>query len=1088
MVQLFANQLFKQNAMRKFRFVLAMLSLFLLWSPASDAQMKNISGTILSEENQSPLTGVTIRVKGTRRVAQTDANGKFSIQAADGETLQISYVGYVTQDLKVGAASTIGVKLKTADNTMGEVVVTAMDIKRNPRSLGYSTQSVKGEDIQESQRENFLNSLQGRVAGLTLDPTSGLAGASSSVVLRGFNSLALSNQPLYVVDGVILDNSTLNETSTGGSTNGLASDKPNRVSDYQNRIADINPNDIENITVLKGPEATALYGSQASSGAIVITTRKAKTNKFALQYDNSFRFQEITRFPKTLDTYGPGINGVGSVSFRRFGPAYASGTELFDNIGNFFRTGTAQTHNLGMDFGFGESKFRASGSFFDQKGVVPNNDFRRYNARISNTTKFWKGKLEISPSVAYSNSINNKVLRSGGGFLLGLLIWPKTNDIRKFESDLTGDKLDLFESTSTNGEYDNPLWNVYNNRGRDENTRLTYSMGLNVNPFKWLTLSGRFGYDTYQQEGFLFFHPQSFYVSAGSGGQLDNYWRKYTGYNHTITATVKKNLGKNFALRVMGGTMWQDYRTRMWAVYGTNIIDSVGGLRNLTGNGKMYKGGSVISDRDLATIMGNYMDSSVTSPTTRLRLNRNKLGDWNYIDLRQLAYFSEVALSFKNVLFLNYTHRFEQSSTLPPGSRNYNYPGFSVSAIMSDIFPAISQKSFINYWKIRTSRATTARLNSPYSTQSFFIDNLGSGGGYSYGFTNSQPSLKPETQNTYEIGTELRMFKNRLTVDFTHYNTLNEDQIIENFRLSYGTGYVLNTQNAGSTRNKGIEISVNWNAFKKKNLTWDMTFNFNRMRNKVLRLPDGTSEFYLSDTWLYGNARGGLMKGMPTTTITGYHYARNTSGQILINPTNGLPVVNQFYQVIGDRNPDFTLGWLNSIRYKNWKINMLWDLKMGGDVFNATKMFMTFNGISTNTADRYIPRVVPGVLNDAFANTGTPTLNTIAVIPAYNNYYYNTDISNIHVPEEAFIEKDVNYLRLRDITISYTFKKEFLKGVKALSAFVTGNDLILLTNYSGADPAVNGNTSGSRGVGAFGFDYGTLAAPVQVNMGIRASF
>ena len=447
-----------------------------------------------------------------------------------------------------------------------------------------------------------------------------------------------------------------------------------------------------------------------------------------------------------------------------------------------------------------------------------------------------------------------------------------------------------------------------------------------------------------------------------------------------------------------------------------------------------------------------------------------------------MAYFGEVAFSYKNYLFLNYTHRFEQASTLSPGLRNYDYPGVSVSMILSDMIPSIKKGGFVNYWKVRTSRATTARLNSPYSTQSVFVDNLGSGGGYSWGFTNSNPFVEPEKQKTYELGTEFRLFNNRFTVDFTYYNTLNEGQIIENFRLSYGTGFVLNTQNAGSTRNKGLEMVVNYGVIKKKDFSWDMTFNFNRMRNKVEVLPKSTSEYYIADTWLYGAARGGIMRGGPTTTITGNSYQRNTAGQILIDPATGLPLKNTTYSIIGDRNPDFTCGWTNNIRFKRLKLSMLWDSKVGGDVFNGTNLFMTLNGISMKTADRYTPRVVAGVLKNGLENTATPTINTISVIPAFNNTYYT------NMPEEEFIERDVNFFRLRDITLSYTFKKDLIKGFKNLSAFVTGNDLILLTNYSGADPSVNGNTAGGRGVGAFGFDYGTLAAPMQLNVGIRASF
>ncbi len=1061
-------------------FVLSMM--LLLLPPAVQAQEKVITGTIISEDNKTPLAGVTVRVKGTRKIAQTDAQGKFSISVKPGETLQITYVGYETTEVKPGDGGTVGVSLKTADNMMGEVVVTAMDIRRNPRELSYSVQKVSGSDIQETQRENFLNSLQGRVAGLTLDQTSGEAGASSSVVLRGFNSLSLSNQPLYVVDGVIMDNSTLNETSSGGATNGLASDKANRQSDYQNRIADINPADIESITVLKGPEATALYGSMASSGAIVITTRRAKSNKLQIQYDNSFRFQRVTRWPETLDDYANGDNGVAlSTTFRRFGPKQDPSVKTFDHRDAFFRTGTAMTHNLGLDFGVKESKFRVSGTYFNQKGVVPNNDFTRYSVRISNTTKFFKDKLEISPAFQYVNTDNHKVLRSAGGYMLSLLVYPNTIDISTFQND-QGDKLDVLDNTTSNGEYDNPLWNVYNNIGRDQLARKASSLSVNLRPWKFLTIAGRFGYDTYDQEGFLFFHPQSFYVTPSSGGSIDMYWRRYKGYNHTITATYNKTIKKNFNVRLMGGTMWIDTKTEMWAISGGGLIDSVSSNTNDASGlvGKMYKNGSILTDAQLAALMGNYMDSNVIKQSTRLRLNRNKFGEWNYVQLRQIAYFGEFAVSFKNYAFLNYTHRFEQSSTLPAKNRKYNYPGMGISLILSDMFPSL-KKGSLNYWKIRASRAQTARLNSPYSTQSVFVDNQASGGGYSYGFFNNNADLEPEKQKTYEMGTEFRLFNSRLSLDITYYNTLNDGQIIENFRLSYGTGYVLNTQNAGSTRNKGLEITLDYNVMKKNNFTWDMRFNFNRMRSRLVKLPANVAEYYIADTWLY-TARGGLTLGGTTTSISGSSYQRNQNGQILISPTTGLPLIDANFKVMGDRNPDFTMGWINNFRYKNWRLTMLWDLKVGGDIFNGTNQFLTVNGLSKKTEDRYTPRVVEGVLADGFQFSSNPTKNTIVVIPAYNQTYYT------QMPVEEFLERDVNWFRLRDITLRYTFNKNFIRKLSLLEAFITGNDLILLTNYSGADPAVNGLTAGARGVGAFGYDYGTLPAPMQINIGFRATF
>lgn len=1053
------------------------MALMLVFIGASAiAQEQTVSGTIRDAADNSPLPGVSVRIKGTKTGTTTNSAGLFSIKASKGQVLVFSFLGYKPVEMTVGDNKVINLNMtETADKQqLGEVVVTAMDIKRNPRSLGYSVQKVDGTEIQETQRDNFLNSLGGRVAGLTLDPTSGMAGASTSIVLRGYNSLSLSNQPLFVIDGVIIDNSTINETSNSGQDIGLASDRPNRNTDYQNRVADINPSDIETITVLKGPEATALYGSQASSGAIIITTKRAKTNKLAMQYDNSFRFQKVTRWPEAIDYYKAGTNGVPAATFSYFGPLYDQGTPHFDNINSFFRTGFSQTHNIGADFGFKESKFRVSGSYLGQKGVVPQNDFRKVSFRISNQTKFWKGKIEVTPAYNFIHSDNYKVLRSSGGYLISLLSWPTTDDIRNYE-DPNGDKQGLF-STSPNSDIDNPLFNVHKNKAYDVTNRHIATLGININPFDWLSLSGRFGYDYYQNNGYQFYHPQSYFLAKGTGGTLDDYWKTYKGYNHTITATAKKKFSKDFEARVMVGTMWQDYETDMYAVYGTNIVDSVGL------GGKMYYNGSAITDKILQDIVGNYMDSSITRYNTRTRLLRNKYGLPNMNILRQSAYFGEVGLSYKNVAFLSYTHRFEQASTLPTKNRHYNYPGGSLSLIMSDIIPAIKKSNVINYWKVRTSLAGTARLNPPYSTQSVFVDNYASGFGYSYGFYNNNPDIAPEKQQTYEAGTELRLLKNRLNFEATYYNTLNKGQIINAFRLSYGTGFVLNTQNAASTRNQGIEIALTYDVIKNKKFSWNTRMNFNRMWNKVIDMPKNVAEYYIADTWLYGNARGGLVYGGATTTITAYGYARNSKGDILISPLSGLPVVDATFKVRGDRNPDFTLGWLNSFKFGRFSLSTLFDIKVGGDVFNGTEMYLTRIGRSRRTMDRNTPRVIKGVLQDGKQETANPTVNTIAVIPAFSQTYYTS------MPEEEFIEKNVNWFRVRDISISYSFKNTVVRGLSSLSAFATVNDLILITNYTGADPQVNGNTAGSRGVGAFGFDFGTLPNPISINVGIRTSF
>ena len=1033
------------------------------------AQTKIVSGVVSIDDNTVLLRDVTVTIKGTRTATKTNQDGRYSIQASKGQVLVFSSVGYRSKEITIGDNDQINLTLSQANTQLEEVVVTAMDIKRNPRELGYSVQTVKGNDIQQTQRENFLNSLQGRVAGLTVTPTSGAAGASTGIVLRGYNSISGTNQPLFIVDGIIIDNQTLNSNSQSGSGIGLASDGNNRNNDNTNRIADINPSDIESVTVLKGPEATALYGSQASSGAIVITTKKAKgTNgKILLNYDNNFRFQRITRFAQVNNDYGPGTsNNIPTAppllgQFQSFGPAWKPLTSFYDNLHNFFQTGFSQTHNLSAEFGTKDVAFRASGQFFDNTGVVPNNTYRKYNFKLTNTTKIGK-YITITPSVAYTNADNLRPLKSSasisgaGGYLVELYEWPANNNIRNYQ-DRAGDKIIIFNN-NRNSDFDNPLWSAKNVRAFDKLNRVVSTLGIDINPLEWLSLAGRFGYDTYKDDGYQFIHPQSFQLTAATGGSLDNYYRKYSGYNHTITATAKKKIG-DFSGRLLVGTMWQDFETKQFAIYGTNLLDA------------------------------SKTDSSNTTLNTRRRLLRNNNGLPNVNIFRELAYFGEFSLGYKNYAFLTYSHRFESASPIPAANRNYNYPGASLSLIVSDIFPALKKGNILSYAKLRGSLANTARLNDPYSNQSFFVNNFSSSPipvTYTYGFTNANPNLKPEKQTTYEIGTELRFLNNAISLEAAYYNTLSTDQIAQGYRASYATGYILNTQNAASLRNQGIELTLNLVPVNKKDFNWTVNFNFNHMWSKVLTLPASIgilNDFYNSDTYI-SNVRGGLIRSNSTGTITGSTYQRNIAGQILINALTGIPLVNIGNQLIADRTPDFTLGTLNSFSFKHLKLSFLWDLKVGGDIYNGTDQLLTGIGKSVRTANRSTPIVINGVLSDGLQNSATPTKNTLEIIPQYSSSYYTT------LPDEEFIQKNVNWFRLRDLTLSYSLpQKSFknIKGLKGLSVFLTGSDLILITNYYGADPAVNANNPGTGGVGGYGLDLGSSPTPLGISFGLRAN-
>jgi TonB-linked SusC/RagA family outer membrane protein len=1027
------------------------------------AQDQTISGTVKDPKNQSPLAGATVVNKRTKKAVQTNDAGQYTIAARPGDVLAISHVGRKNVQLTVGSESTYSSLLEPAGD-MGEVVVTAMDIKRNPRELGYSVQTIGGNDIKETQRENFINSIQGRVAGATVTPTNGQAGASAQIILRGFNSLSLSNAPLFVVDGILMDNSTLSQTSGGGTGIGLASDGANHNNDYTNRISDLNPSDIASITVLKGPEATALYGSQASSGAIVITTRRPTGGGVKVTYDDAFRIQRITRFQKSISTYNTGLGGVFQPNFGStlsfFGPAYGQGTKLYDNPHDFFKTGFSNEHNLSVDFGPKVSSFRFSVGYINQDGVVPTNTYEKLNLRLSNTTKIGKW-LEVTPSISYINNTNDKPLRGINGYLTDLYAWPADNNIHNYLN-AKGTKLLInpADSLIPNTEVDNPIYNATQNRSQDKTSRVFATLGINFNPTPWLSIMGRFGYDYYKQNGYSLTNPESYVLTTATGGSLDNYYKTYNSYNHTITATAHKTFGK-FGTRLMVGTMWQNWENKMFAVYGTKLYDSTG------------------------------TDSSNTNASTRVRLLRNNFGLPNLEIFRDLAYFGEASISYDDVLFLSYTERFEQSSVFPKSTRNYNYPGVSLSAILSDIVPAIKNGP-IDYLKLRASLAQTARLADPYSNQSTFGNATSSGQGFAYGVTNANENLKPERQKTYELGAEMKFFKSRLSIDADYYNTEVSDQIIEGYRASYATGFLINTSNVATTRNRGIEATVTVTPVKSKDWFWNIVFNFNKMWSKVESLPASLTEYYLGDTQIFGSAgvnstaiRGGIRLNGPTTTLSGWTYIRNKGGQLLINPTTGLPTVTTAWSIIGDRNPKFTLGTTNVIGYKNWTLSFLWDLKVGGAIYNGTDAYLTQIGRSVRTADRMTPRVIKGVLQDGQENSAHPTANNITIVPYYQYKYYTS------MPDEEFIQKSVNWFRLRDLTLNYNFAPSFvekLKYFKGLGAFLTVNDLLLFSNYSGADPAVNATTASNQGIGGFAIDYGNLPVPVSFNLGIKASF
>lgn len=1027
--------------MKKRYLILLVLFLGILTSYSQNITVK---GKVLDAQGL-PLPGANVSLKGAKSGIATDFDGNYQIVVQKGAVLVFSFVGFENKEIKV-SGSIMNVTMTEGSQTLKEVVIGAFGIGRSKPSLGHATQGVKGADLAETQRENFVNAMQGRIAGLTVTSTSGAPGASAAIQLRGVNSMSGNNQPLFVVDGLPVSNSTLDQGL-------LLSNGPNRDTDYTNRGADINPDDIESVTVLKGPEAAALYGIEAGNGAIVITTKKGKKGKGTITFSTDIRTDDVYRFPETQKVYQRGSNGITNYNYRRmFGEKYAPGTQLYDNINNFFQVGYKVSNALTIESGNDQLTYRLSMANIDQTGVVPNSAYSRTNISLSGTAKI-SSKFKADASMAYTNSETDKTSKGAGGFLLNLLAYPANLDVRNYLKE-DGTKLPVSDGT-LDTEVDNPFFEANKNRGRDKNNRILSNVSLTYDPLSWLSFTARLGIDANSTQGWKSVHPESTRsavgIGSGTGVSLGGYYEQYSdqtnNYNYLFFGTAKKSLGKfNGLLRV--GTARKDENYTILSTKGENFYQA------------------------------NVMSLNNTDPLTQRSQER-------IIRRRVEGIFGEATLDYDKMVFLTLTGRNDVSSTLPRDNNSFFYPSGSLSFVFTQLEP-LNNKEILSYGKLRASWARVANDAKPYSIVPSYETKTTTGGGFGYSVTGANPNLQAEMNTSVEVGTELHFFKDRLNLDVAAYKRTTDNSIVNNMRLSYGTGFVLTAMNFGSLENRGLEVTLSGAPVKSDKFTWDVLLNFTKTDSELKSLPPNLSEYYTSDTWTYGNVRGGTKVGYPLTSLTGYTYLRNNNGDILINPSTGLPVRDTSFPIIGDRNPDFMIGFQNSFTYKNFKLSFLLDIRKGGDVYNATESYLWANGLSVRTLDREQPLVLNGVLRDGLENSATPTKNNVQVTPYYQNEYYNGTASNYI--DSAFIEKDINWLRMRDITLSYRMPSDILKKTKLIenmSVFLTVTDAFMITNYSGADPAVNGLNASAGGAGGVGIDYGVLSTPRGINLGFK---
>jgi TonB-linked SusC/RagA family outer membrane protein len=1024
------------------RLLIAALCLFSFL--AGFAQERQITGTILSEDENRPLSGVTVLNRATNRRTQTNNAGSFQIMASPGQELVFTYVGYTTHTVTVGDQTTVSFKMQQEEKQLGAVVVTALGINRSKRSLGYAANDVKGGEIAQTQRDNFINSLAGRVPGVSISGTTGMPGSSTSIQLRGVNSLSGSNQPLFVIDGLPVNNQTF-------QANNMVAQSENRTVDFTNRISDLNPEDIESVTILKGPEAAALYGIDAANGAIVITTRKGRAGAGAINYAFNYGLEKVGNLPDIANVYDRGNNGVVNLNtYAHFGPRYAPGTTFYNNIDNFFQTGKVSKHNLSFEGGNAGYTYRLSGAYSSREGVVPNTKYDRLNISLGATAQLLKN-LKAETNLQYINSKNQKVSKGANSFYLALLSYPANEDITNYLTP-SGARRKL----TSGAEIENPFFDINKNLLNDRGNRAISNLGFTYDPLAWFSLTGRLGIDVSSNEYSVLYHPEANPRAnfGNTNGSLDI----STQVNRVITGqyfgTIKNDfLNNDLKTTLRIGSALYSFDDNVYSVRGENFLEP-----------------------DFNS-MNNTTPTTQRSKTIRARK-------------RVVGVFGDFNVNYKNFLYVTATGRNDWSSTLPEDNNSFFYPSLSTSIVFTELLKNTPFVSIMNLGRIRASIAQVGKDANPYATNPALEAQGITGGGFSYGFTAPNPLLRPEKVTSREVGMELQFLNNRIGFDAAYYKSKSVDQIINGLRISYGTGFILKNINGGELENSGIELLLRGTPMQRKDFIWDISVNFTKTESKLTKLPAGLSEYYNSDTWLYGNVRNGARLGGPLTTLTGqFTYEYNDNGQLLINPTTGLPVLtnNAIWPVVGDRNPDFMSGLTNNLTYKNLNLSFLWEFRKGGDVFNGTSLYLYNLGLHPRSvADREAPLVFNGVLKDGLQNSANPTENNISIIPYANNDFYTSSVI-----DQEFIERDVNWLRLRDVTLSYRLPNKWLTGTKTFKSInigVTATDLVLITNYTGADPGVNGTTVATGGSGSAGIDFGSLPVPKAINFNLRVGF
>mgnify|MGYP003407522146 CR=1 FL=1 len=1065
---------------------LAMCALFFSLGSAW-AQDITVTGKV-TDKSGEPIVGVYVLVENTTIGTSTDIDGAYTLTAPSAAKLVFTSMGYKDNVVEIAGRAVIDVVMEDDALLLDDVVVTALGVKKERKALGYSVTEMKSTELLRNKQTNVVNSLAGKVAGVNVTQSGGAAGAGSSIVIRGGNSASESrdNQPLFVVDGIIYDNSTVNGGNSG--TDGVT----NSATTFSNRVMDINPEDVESMSVLKGAAAAALYGSRAADGVIVITTKKGSSDgSVKVNFSSKYTYSVANSVPEIQSKYGRGsydMNGTLQTDLITSSWGAVNNGPVYDNVKDFFQASNVFDNSFSVAGGHKNGNFYLSASRFDQQGNIQGTGYDKTTFRFNGEQKVGNW-LTVGANVSYSVANTQKTLTSSGlysgggnGTMTALYGWSRSENMSHWINE-DGTKYRMFPNHVLEDEVENPYWIINKNKMTDQNERITGAVNAGIKFTDWLDLNYRMGVDSYTNDSYTYIAPGGNVNERYQGGRLSTSKVSYNYFNTNLMLNFHKTWG-DFDVNALVGTATESterVRDGQWgwefAVPGTISFENI--------------------------------------------LAQNKFFNQSHSLKRLVGVYGELRASWKNLIYLTVTGRNDWSSTLPVENRSYFYPSVSGSVVFTELLP---KNDVLTFGKLRGSWAKVGKDASPYSTNTYLwgIEVVnGEFQGVGNSWTGGSPYLLPEIQTSWEIGTELKFFNGRLGIDYTYYNSVTGNQIAAP-RLCQSTGYIFLTINSGSVKNEGMELMITGTPVDTKDFTWDLVLNMSGNRGTLGDFVEGVDYFYVTDAQIGGVKAASIPNGGAFLGLTGNYWLRETeevqdvdeeTGELLFNdkgepimvdkeveggryqidPNTGLyKLQGNTTNVVGNREPTFIGGLTSNFRWKDLSFSFLFDFRMGGDIYNGTQYYLTSLGQSMRTLDR-----TQVTLDGVNSNTGEPMTVTYKAGETYEingsvrsgEYMIQSYWSNYCSNAYNFLQK-VNWLRLRNINLSYDFSN-LIKGqdvLKGLVATFTANNLFYVTNYvGGMDPEVSMG-SGTGGSGSVGIEYCGVPSLRSFSFGLNLTF